>query len=200
MPSPKASTEPIALSRSRPRSERSPSTSPTSSEPPSMPSTGSSPSDERAGGAGESELRDRVHREAHPAGDDEDADRAGNDRDHGAGPEGGVHEVLVEQLGEHQCSFSDVVDVLVVRRPDDDDAAAHAQHVDVGLVEQRERLRGQHLVGRPDRPRAGREIEDAVDAVQHGVDVVGDEDHRRAGAAPARIEEVYDAPLVSEVE
>ena len=53
---------------------------------------------ERARGAGEAELRDRVHREAHPARDDEDADRAGDDRDDRAGPERGVHEVLAEQL------------------------------------------------------------------------------------------------------
>ena len=43
-----------------------------------------------------------------------------------------------------------VVDVLVVRRPDDDDAAAHVQHVDRCAVQLRERLRGQHVVGLPD--------------------------------------------------
>src|SRR5262249_45667958 len=62
--------------------------------------------DERARGTGEPELRDGVHGEAHPAGDDEDADRTGHERRNGPGPERGVHEMLVEQLREHQWPFS----------------------------------------------------------------------------------------------
>jgi hypothetical protein len=64
------------------------------------------PDHERARGAGEAELRDRVHREAHPARDDEDADRSGHDRGDRAGPERGMHEGLAEQLHEHQCACS----------------------------------------------------------------------------------------------
>ena len=59
---------------------------------------------ERAGGAGEPELGDRVHGEAGAAGDDERADRAADDRHHAAREQGGVDEVLAEQLGEHQCA------------------------------------------------------------------------------------------------
>ena len=53
------------------------------------------------------------------------------------GQERGVHEVLGEEVGEHQCVVVDVVDVLVVGCADDDDAAAHAQDVDVRAVELR---------------------------------------------------------------
>src|SRR5438094_111153 len=38
-----------------------------------------------------------MHREARAACDDEDADRAGDDRGHSAGDQRGVHEVLAEQ-------------------------------------------------------------------------------------------------------
>ena len=70
------------------------------------PGHGVDPDHERARGAGEAELRDRVHREAHPARHDEDADRARHDRGHRAGPERRVDEVLGEQLREHQWPFS----------------------------------------------------------------------------------------------
>src|SRR5207249_7448500 len=64
------------------------------------------PEHERARRAGEAELRDRVHGEAHPTRHDEDADRARHDRGDGAGPERSVDEVLAEQLDEHQWPFS----------------------------------------------------------------------------------------------
>ena len=62
------------------------------------------PDDERSGRSREAELRDRVHREAHPARHDEDADHAGDDRDDSACPERRVDEVLREELGKHQCA------------------------------------------------------------------------------------------------
>ena len=62
--------------------------------------------DERSGGAGEAELRDRVHGEAQSARDDEHADRAGEDRDDHAGEQRGVHEMLLQQLREHQWASS----------------------------------------------------------------------------------------------
>ena len=61
------------------------------------------PHHERAGGAGEPELRDRVDGEAGAAGDDERADRAADHRHHRAREQGGVDEVLRQKLREHQC-------------------------------------------------------------------------------------------------
>ena len=53
---------------------------------------------ERGCGAGEAQLRDRVHGEAQAARDDEGADRARDDGDDCAGDQSGVDEVLAEQL------------------------------------------------------------------------------------------------------
>ena len=59
-------------------------------------------SDHECGGrAGEAQLRDRVHGETETAGDDERADRAASDRDDPTGDQGGVDEVLGEQLQQH---------------------------------------------------------------------------------------------------
>ncbi len=48
--------------------------------------------------------------------------------------------------------------------------------------------------------RAGREVQDAVDAVQHGVHVVSDEDDGRPALSTLRVEQIDDAALVGEVE
>ena len=47
-----------------------------------------------------------MHSEAQAARDDEDADRPRDDGDDRAGEERRVHEVLSEQVGEHQWSSS----------------------------------------------------------------------------------------------
>ena len=65
-----------------------------------------------------------------------------------------------------------------------------------GVVETGERLGGEHLVRRPDRPASGLEVEDAVDDREQRVDVVSDEEHRRPGASPAGVEEPRDEFVV----
>ena len=90
--------------------------------------------------------------------------------------------------------------MLVVGRADDDDPAAQAEDVDRSAVERGQCFRREHLVGRAHRPASGREVEHAIDDRENRVDVVRDEDDRRAGAAPVRVEEAGDDLLVGEVE
>ena len=93
-----------------------------------------------------------------------------------------------------------VMNVLVVRRPHDDDAPTDAQHVHGRAVQVGQRLGGEHLVRLSDRPAPGGEIQHAVDHRVHGVDVVRDEDDGRPYAAPVRVEQARDDRLVGEVE
>ena len=193
----------MALSRSRPRSESRPSTAPTSSEPPIMPITGSMPSTSAPAApvkpssemACTAKLAPRVTTNVPmaPLSDGDDA----------AGQQRRVHEVLAQSSREHQrgpCGHGRGECAVVVGRADHDDPATDAQHVDGGVVEPRERLGLQHLVRRPHRPPARRQVEHAVGDAQDRVHVVGHEDDRRARVAAAAVEQVDDRPLRRQVE
>src|SRR2546429_2964961 len=86
------------------------------------------------------------------------------------------------------------------RFPDDEDAAVHADDVDVRAVELRHLLRAKDLVGCSGRPSAVHHEEDLVHHAQHRVHIVRYEENCAAAAvAPAR-DEIGDGLLVAEIE
>ena len=93
-----------------------------------------------------------------------------------------------------------VVRFLGIRRADDDEAVARAQHEDVRAVEVGEHVGAQHLVGRAQREAAVRDVEDAVDLAEQRVDVVGHEQNRGVRVLAMPVDEPDDRLLVGEVE
>ena len=126
--------------------------------------------DEQSGGrAGERQLGGPVHGEGHAPGDHERADEPAGDRDQCRGEQRVLGERLSEQEhdahrrswppGGRPAGWARAVDavrgVMVpggVIAADDDDAAAHLDHVDLRAVQRAQRLAGHHLVGRARRP------------------------------------------------
>ena len=82
----------------------------------------------------------------------------------------------------------------------DNDAITAMEHLDVGPIHFAENVRSQHLVGSANANLAARDVDHPVDVGQHGVDLVGDEEHPEV-AGPARIvDESGDLLLVAQVE
>jgi len=83
---------------------------------------------------------------------------------------------------------------------DDDNVAVDPDHVDVGAVEGAEALRGEHGVGGSCGPAARRYVEDPVDNVCDGGDLVGDVHHGDAVLAALPVDDRDDLFLRSRVE
>ena len=93
-----------------------------------------------------------------------------------------------------------VVRLFGVGRADHDEASARTEHVDRSAVEIAEHARVEHLIGLSEHEAPAREIEDAVDAAQHRVDVVRDEQDRGIRLASVTVDERDHRLLVGEVE
>src|SRR2546430_7227563 len=92
------------------------------------------------------------------------------------------------------------VEARLGRFSDDEDAAVHADHVDVRSVELRHPLGAKHLVRRPCGPPPVHDEEDLVDHSEYRVDVVRHEEDRAAGTiAPSR-NQIRDRLLVAKVQ
>ena len=76
----------------------------------------------------------------------------------------------------------------------------HGEDLDGGAEQRRERRCGQDLGRRPDGEAARGEVEHPVDEREHGVDLVGDEEHGGVVRAAARVEQLGDLALVVQVE
>ena len=83
---------------------------------------------------------------------------------------------------------------------DDDDVVVHPDHVDVRAVQGAEALRGEHGVGGPCCPAARRHVEDLVDNVRDGSDLVGDVHHGGAVLAAVPVDDRDDLFLRGRVE
>ena len=68
------------------------------------------------------------------------------------------------------------------------------------MVELRERSTGEHLLDGAGEGLAGSQIDDGIDHVQDGIDVVGDHDDGSVGGSPAGVDEGADGPLLMQVE
>ena len=79
-------------------------------------------------------------------------------------------------------------------------AAPHLDHVDLDAIEVAEPLAGEDLVGAADGPAPAHEVQDAVDVGQHGIDLMGDEDHGRPGLAATLVDEPGHRALACQVE
>src|SRR4029453_5212239 len=74
-----------------------------------------------------------------------------------------------------------------VRQANNQDAPASTDHVDRGLVQLRQRSTGEHLVDGAGEGLAGGQVEDGIDHVQDGIDVVGDHHHGAGAPSPAGV-------------
>src|SRR5438132_7978765 len=83
---------------------------------------------------------------------------------------------------------------------DHEDAAMHPDDVDVRSVERRELLAGQDLVGGARGPAAVHDEEDAIDEMEHRIDIVRDEEDGAVLALAPAPKELGDALLVPQVE
>lgn len=92
-----------------------------------------------------------------------------------------------------------VVRVFGVGCADDNKPSARTKNFDRSTVEPAQHLGREYFVGGTEREASVGEVQDAVDHAQHRVDVVGDQEHARAGRTPVAIDEANDGLLIREV-